>query len=482
MTNSTLDHAAAVPADPLAARLDRAAPSNPVMAAALAQVRAFLGLQHSQLCRTEEFLREQLTSFGGEALPAPAPAAPRPPLMGAEELAASISVAPAGDLDAEIARRDRAIAALQAELDHINKSHHDAEVQLLEQLKAKEHDLNMVSARRKGSNFFQELERKYALELAHLQLLIGQKEQQIQELEGRLLEAAQARLQVEQHDKRIQELMSTIEQLQKWAQERETSFLDSLRSKDEELRIATSSGKEKGKLEALARQYAHEAAELQKMVVQKEEEKQQAIEPYRLQADQAQSNLIAAQERLAELEARSRLQEMQQGREIDELRQEVKTLRERADTDDTHVPERDISFLRELLAECPLFKNCTRFELSLLAGLTNSEQVDEGDLIMKENTPADSLYIIVEGSVTLSRTTRGESQEVLSLEPADIFGEGSLIRDRKREATAVANAHTRLLRVRYEDYRELAQSNLPLAKKLPANLLRIVNERTFLYH
>jgi signal transduction histidine kinase len=62
-----------------------------------------------------------------------------------------------------------------------------------------------------------------------------------------------------------------------------------------------------------------------------------------------------------------------------------------------------------------------------------------GEIIFEENDPGDSLYLIAEGSVKISKKGRGGQQETLAyLMAEDFFGEMALIDTGKRSAQAAA--------------------------------------------
>ncbi len=67
-----------------------------------------------------------------------------------------------------------------------------------------------------------------------------------------------------------------------------------------------------------------------------------------------------------------------------------------------------------------------------------------GDLIIRENTPGDSAYIIIRGSVEVSKVIDGQRVVLDTLGPGSIFGEMSLIDGRPRSATVTAVEATTL--------------------------------------
>ncbi|MEO5720180.1 MAG: cyclic nucleotide-binding domain-containing protein [Chthoniobacterales bacterium] len=98
-----------------------------------------------------------------------------------------------------------------------------------------------------------------------------------------------------------------------------------------------------------------------------------------------------------------------------------------------------------------------------------------GDVIFKEGDPGDSLFLVGEGSVKISKRGRGGEQETLGfLQPGDFFGEMALLDGAPRSAMATATESTLLGTVddrTFQHILELAPSRLHM------NFLRSVSER-----
>jgi len=88
----------------------------------------------------------------------------------------------------------------------------------------------------------------------------------------------------------------------------------------------------------------------------------------------------------------------------------------------------------------------TSFDAALvrvLATVGTSVHIPKGWAIMMEMTPADSAYILLDGSVEVRKS--GEVRDTLG--PGDVFGEIALVDHRLRSATIVASTNVTALRL-----------------------------------
>jgi CRP/FNR family cyclic AMP-dependent transcriptional regulator len=73
-----------------------------------------------------------------------------------------------------------------------------------------------------------------------------------------------------------------------------------------------------------------------------------------------------------------------------------------------------------------------------MAGHNKSSKFEPGQVILRENTPGDSAYIILSGQVEISKVIEGQRVVLDRLGPGSIFGEMSLLDGRPRSATVTA--------------------------------------------
>jgi CRP-like cAMP-binding protein len=103
------------------------------------------------------------------------------------------------------------------------------------------------------------------------------------------------------------------------------------------------------------------------------------------------------------------------------------------------------------LKRVPLFGGMTERALDAIAMLATEHPVADGDAIVVEGEPGDAFYLVVEGTVDVTR--RGEAIRRLGV--GDFIGEIALVDGRARTATATAVGPVRTLVVRRDAFMEL---------------------------
>jgi CRP-like cAMP-binding protein len=120
----------------------------------------------------------------------------------------------------------------------------------------------------------------------------------------------------------------------------------------------------------------------------------------------------------------------------------------------------------ELLKKVPLFAGCSKTELRRLAATADEIDVREGYVLMREGRPGREFFVLVEGSV---QVTRGE-KKLSELGPGDWFGEIALLTKIPRTASVVATSAVRALVVTDRAFRQLVETMPSLAIKVLASL------------
>ncbi|MFO7460485.1 MAG: TIGR02266 family protein [Desulfatiglandales bacterium] len=74
----------------------------------------------------------------------------------------------------------------------------------------------------------------------------------------------------------------------------------------------------------------------------------------------------------------------------------------------------------------------------------SEETYDDGQVIIKEGTAGDWLYVVLSGAVEISKMIQGKKYVIDVLKEGELFGEVGFLGGKKRTATAIAIGHTTL--------------------------------------
>ena len=127
----------------------------------------------------------------------------------------------------------------------------------------------------------------------------------------------------------------------------------------------------------------------------------------------------------------------------------------------------------DFLATVPLFNGLDRIELERFAEVTREKSYPKGSVILFEDDPGDSLFVVREGRVKVVLIGEDGREVILGvLGVGEYFGELSLIDDRPRSAHVIAMEDSNLLVLRREDFRKRVESSPSVAWSLLTELSR----------
>jgi len=127
----------------------------------------------------------------------------------------------------------------------------------------------------------------------------------------------------------------------------------------------------------------------------------------------------------------------------------------------------------DFLATVPLFSGLDRQELQRFAELTREKSYPRGSVILFEDDPGDSLFVVRHGRVKVVLIGEDGREVILGvLGVGEHFGELALIDDRPRSAHVIAMEDSDLLVLRREDFRSRVESSPSVAWSLLTELSR----------
>lgn len=127
----------------------------------------------------------------------------------------------------------------------------------------------------------------------------------------------------------------------------------------------------------------------------------------------------------------------------------------------------------DFLATVPLFSGLDGTELQRFGELTREKFYPKGSVILFENDPGDSLFVVRQGRVKVVLIGEDGREVILGvLGVSEHFGELALIDDRPRSAHVIAMDDSHLLVLRREDFRKRVESSPAVAWSLLTELSR----------
>lgn len=122
------------------------------------------------------------------------------------------------------------------------------------------------------------------------------------------------------------------------------------------------------------------------------------------------------------------------------------------------------------LQQVPLFRACSKRELTLLARIVDEASFPAGHVLIKRGDFGKEFLLLLEGTVTVEPQTGKR----VKMGPGDFFGEMSLLDGEPRSATVIAEAPVRLLVMGQREFFTLVADVPSVARKLLVELSRRV--------
>jgi small-conductance mechanosensitive channel/CRP-like cAMP-binding protein len=141
-------------------------------------------------------------------------------------------------------------------------------------------------------------------------------------------------------------------------------------------------------------------------------------------------------------------------------------------TQDALTREQEREFLERVaaLARIDLFSPLGQPDRELLARTMKQVRFANGEQIIRQGEPGDSLYLIQDGNVVVRLAVEGAEREVASLKAGDFFGEMSLMTGEKRTATCAATSDVECYVIDHEAFQRVLAAKPEVAVQISSIL------------
>jgi CRP-like cAMP-binding protein len=129
------------------------------------------------------------------------------------------------------------------------------------------------------------------------------------------------------------------------------------------------------------------------------------------------------------------------------------------------------------ISTCPLFRNLDLEERARILVIGEPRHYNAEQVIFREGEPGDGMFILIEGSVRISKRSATGEEALAILEPNAFFGEMALIDFLPRAADAIAHAATEVFFIPLPALRSLLEAQHQLAMKVLFALCEVLTQR-----
>jgi CRP-like cAMP-binding protein len=129
------------------------------------------------------------------------------------------------------------------------------------------------------------------------------------------------------------------------------------------------------------------------------------------------------------------------------------------------------------LTQSPLFRNLDEAERAQILMIGRVRPVQAGEVIFKEGDAGDGLFIVLKGSIRISKRSATGEEALAVLEPPAYFGEMALIDLAARAADAIANEPSELFFIPLQELQALIESQHKVALKILYALCEVLAQR-----
>jgi len=132
----------------------------------------------------------------------------------------------------------------------------------------------------------------------------------------------------------------------------------------------------------------------------------------------------------------------------------------------------------DFLKSCMVFKELEIIDLNILLPMFKKKEIEAGKTVFVENMPGESLYLIEEGEIDISKMlSEGDEQLLVTIGPGEVFGELAILDKAPRSATARVSKDVVLWRLEREDFEVLCDDHPVSALRFVRNLVNLFCNR-----
>lgn len=131
----------------------------------------------------------------------------------------------------------------------------------------------------------------------------------------------------------------------------------------------------------------------------------------------------------------------------------------------------------QFLCDSPLFRDLNEAERAQILVIGQVRAYRSEEIIFRDGDAGDGLYIVVKGSVRISKHTAAGEEALAVLPPNAFFGEMALVDFSTRAADAVANEATEAFFIPLKELRSLIEADHAIALKVLSALCEVLTQR-----
>jgi CRP/FNR family transcriptional regulator, cyclic AMP receptor protein len=138
------------------------------------------------------------------------------------------------------------------------------------------------------------------------------------------------------------------------------------------------------------------------------------------------------------------------------------------------------------LGKVQLFTGLNDKQLNLISSYLKEISFEENEFIVQENTEGDTLFILSEGTVRVTKklvmdfpgfVSEDKNLATLQAENLPCFGENGLVGNGTRNANVQAITKCKMLQLTKQDFDEIAQKDIQTAYTIVKNVALVISER-----